>query len=203
MVCILGDGATSKGDFQEALTMAGVWRPPLVMLIANNQWAISVPRAAQCAAETLAQKSIAAGIAGEQVDGNDAIAVRDRVATALERARAGDGATVIEALTYRLSDHTTSDDARRYRDDTEVSEHWHDDPVARLRAYMTGLAAWSREDEEHVIADAAAEMEAAAATWLGSSRQPVTAMFDFLFQTLPSRLAAQRAQVVAEENGDV
>jgi 2-oxoisovalerate dehydrogenase E1 component alpha subunit len=203
VVCILGDGATSKGDFQEALTMAGVWRLPLVMLIANNQWAISVPRAAQCAAETLAQKSIAAGIAGEQVDGNDAIAVRDRVAAALERARAGDGATVIEALTYRLSDHTTSDDARRYRDDTEVSEHWHDDPVARLRAYMTGLAAWSRADEEHVIADAAAEMEAAAATWLGSSRQPAAAMFDFLFQTLPSPLAAQRAQVVAEENGDV
>jgi hypothetical protein len=84
VLCILGDGATSKGDFQEALTFAGVWRLPLVMLINNNQWAISVPCAAQCAAETLAQKSIAAGLPGEQVDGNDVIAVRDRVGAALE-----------------------------------------------------------------------------------------------------------------------
>jgi len=87
VLCILGDGATSKGDFHEALTFAGVWRLPLVMLINNNQWAISVPRAAQCAAETLAQKSLAAGLPGEQVDGNDVIAVRDRVGAALERAR--------------------------------------------------------------------------------------------------------------------
>ena len=202
VLCILGDGATSKGDFHEALTFAGVWRLPLVMLINNNQWAISVPRAAQCAAETLAQKSIAAGLPGEQVDGNDVIAVRERVGAALERARAGDGATVIEALTYRLSDHTTSDDSRRYRDDAEVSERWHDDPVARLRAYMTGLAAWSRADEERVIADAAVEMEAAAATWLATTRQPVTTMFDFLFARFPAPLANQRAEAVAEENGD-
>jgi len=202
VVCILGDGATSKGDFHEALTFAGVWRLPLVMLINNNQWAISVPRAAQCAAETLAQKSIAAGLPGEQVDGNDVIAVRDRVSAALERARRGEGATVIEALTYRLSDHTTSDDARRYRDDAEVTAHWQDDPVARLRAYMTRTAAWSRADEERAAADATAEMEAAAATWLASTRQPAAAMFDFLFATLPAPLAAQRAEVLAEANGD-
>jgi 2-oxoisovalerate dehydrogenase E1 component alpha subunit len=109
---------------------------------------------------------------------------------------------VIEVLTYRLSDHTTSDDARRYRDDVEVSERWHDDPVARLRAYMTGLAAWTRTDEERVIADAAAEMEAAAATWLAAMRQPVATMFDFLFATLPVPLASQRAEAVAEKNGD-
>ena len=203
VLCILGDGATSKGDFHEALTFAGVWRLPLVMLINNNQWAISVPRSAQCAAETLAQKSIAAGISGEQVDGNDVIAVRDRVGAALERARAGDGATVIEALTYRQSDHTTSDDARRYRDDAEVSEHWHDDPVARLRTYMTDQALWTRADEEGLIAGVAAEMDAAAAVWLASSPQPVSAMFDFLFAALPAPLAAQRAEAVAEGNGDV
>lgn len=201
VVCILGDGATSKGDFHEALTLAGVWRLPMVMLIANNQWAISVPRAAQCAAETLAQHCIGVGLPGEQVDGNDVLAVHDRVAAALTRARDGGGATVIEAVTYRLSDHTTSDDARRYRDDAEVSEHWHEDPIARLRQYLLGLGAWSRQDEERTIAGAAAEMEEAAASWLNSSPQPVTAMFDFLFATLPTQLAVQRARLVARDAG--
>ena len=120
-VCVGGDGATSKGDFYEAINIAGVWRLPVVFVIANNQWAISVPRSAQSAAETLAQKAIAAGIPGEQVDGNDVIAVREASERALARARAGEGATLIEALTYRLADHTTADDARRYREDTEVS----------------------------------------------------------------------------------
>ncbi len=105
-VCMFGDGATSKGDVAEALNMAGVWKPPVVFVVSNNGWAISVPRAKQSAAAMLAQKAIAAGIAAEQVDGNDVIAVRFVVGRALERARAGGGPAVIEAITYRLSDHT-------------------------------------------------------------------------------------------------
>src|SRR5208282_5460892 len=108
----------------EALNFAGVWRLPLVFVIANNQWAISVPLHRQTAAQTLAQKAIAAGIPGEQVDGNDVIAVRAVVGAALERARTGEGAHVVEAVTYRLGDHTTSDDASRYRADAEVTPHW-------------------------------------------------------------------------------
>ena len=202
VLSIIGDGATSKGDFYEALNVAGVWRLPLVVLISNNQWAISVPRSAQSAAATLAQKAIAAGIPGEQVDGNDVIAVRACVARALARARSGDGASLIEALTYRLSDHTTSDDARRYRDDAEVSAHWHGEPIARLRQYLVSQGVWTRDDEEQVLARAAAEIDRAAEAYLATPPQPVSAMFDHLFAKLPASLAAQRARAVAEAADD-
>jgi pyruvate dehydrogenase E1 component alpha subunit len=201
-LCIVGDGATSKGDFYEALNMAGVWHLPLVVLINNNEWAISVPRSVQTAAETLAQKAIAAGIPGEQVDGNDVIAVRDGVERALRRARSGGGASVIEALTYRLSDHTTADDARRYRDDAEVSAHWHGEPVARLRQYLVSRGVWIRNDEEKARARATAEIERAADTYLATPPQPIAAMFDYMFAELPSSLIAQRAQAIAEAEGN-
>ena len=112
-VCVAGDGATSKGDYYEALNVAGAWRLPAVFVVTNNEWAISLPRSGQTAAATLAQKAIAAGFAGEQVDGNDVIAVRDAVQRALSHARDGAGPHLIEALTYRLSDHTTADNASR------------------------------------------------------------------------------------------
>src|SRR5687767_4363155 len=111
VVCALGDGATSKGDFYEAINAAGVWQLPLVFVVSNNRWAISVPRAKQSATTTLAQKAIAAGMPALQVDGNDVIALRHAMDEALARARVGTGPTLIEALTYRLSDHTTADDA--------------------------------------------------------------------------------------------
>lgn len=201
-LCILGDGGTSKGDFYEALNVAGVWRLPLVVLIANNQWAISVPRSSQSAAKTLAQKAIAAGIPGEQVDGNDVIAVRERVAQALDTARAGGGASVIEALTYRLGDHTTADDARRYRDDREVTERWHAEPIARLRQYLVKQDVWNRASEEHLLETITAEIDQAVAAYLATARQPAASMFDFLFAKLPDALANQRAQALAEEAGD-
>jgi pyruvate dehydrogenase E1 component alpha subunit len=101
----------------------------------------------QTGAQTLAQKAIAAGIPGEQVDGNDIIAVSEAARRAIETARAGGGAAVIEALTYRLGDHTTVDDARRYREDSEVSRHWELEPIARVRKYLTDLGAWNKADE--------------------------------------------------------
>ncbi len=201
-LCIIGDGATSKGDFYEALNVAGVWQLPLVVLISNNQWAISMPRSAQSAAQTLGQKAIAAGISGEQVDGNDVIAVRACVARALTKARAGGGASLIEALTYRLSDHTTADDARRYRDDAEVSAHWRGEPVARLRVYLVSQGAWTRDDEEQALARATAEIDQAAEAYLATPPQPVSAMFDHLFGELPHSLVEQRSRVVVEAGGD-
>jgi pyruvate dehydrogenase E1 component alpha subunit len=201
VLCVLGDGATSKGDFYEALNIAGVWRLPLVMLVNNNGWAISVPRAAQSAAETLAQKAVAAGLPGEQVDGNDAIAVRDRVAHALARARGGEGPTLIEAVTYRLADHTTADDARRYRDDAEVSAHWKTEPVARLRAFLVERKLWSAHDEEQALEAVASEMDEAAQAYLATPPQSITSSFDHLFARLPAPLAAQRAEASALEAG--
>jgi pyruvate dehydrogenase E1 component alpha subunit len=200
-VCVFGDGATSKGDVYEAMNLAGVWQLPLVFVVNNNGWAISIPRQAQTAAETLAQKAIAAGFTGEQVDGNDVIAVRHATEQALARARAGDGPHLIEALTYRLTDHTTADDATRYRDDADVSAHWKEDPVARLRQYLTANAGWTREDEETLISACAEKVEAATEAYLASEPQPPTAMFDHLYAELPAELTEQR-QAAAQQDAD-
>lgn len=196
-LCVIGDGGTSRGDFMEAMNAAGVWALPVVYVVNNNGWAISVPRARQSAARTLAQKAIAAGMPGEQVDGNDVVAVRDRVAAALERARHGHGPTLIEALTYRLSDHTTSDDASRYRDDAEVSARWADEPVRRLRDWLAGRQWWSKDDEEALAAACTADVEEAAAAYLATPPQPPEAMFDYLFAELPAPLRDQRTRLLA------
>lgn len=197
-VCIFGDGATSRGDVYEAMNAAGVWRLPVVFVCADNQWAISVPRSAQTAAETLAQKAIACGFAGVQVDGNDVVAVREVVGEAIERARDGGGPTFVEASTYRLSDHTTADDARRYRSDEEVSAAWKREPVARLRGFMAFRGWWSKEDEERLVEELTAELDAAVEVYLRLEPQTPEAMFDFLHAELPEPLRAQRAEFHAE-----
>ena len=191
-VCVFGDGATSKGDVAEALNMAGVWHLPAVFVVNNNRWAISLPLSKQTAAETLAQKAIAAGFDGEQVDGNDVIAVREAVARALAKARAGGGPHLIEALTYRLGDHTTADDASRYRDSSEVSAHWPEDPIARLRSHLVDNGMWNKADEERLRAETAATIEAAVQHYLAIPPQPPEAMFDFTYASLPKDLADQR-----------
>src|SRR5947209_8413781 len=142
-VCMFGDGATSKGDVWEAMNFAGVHKLPVVFVVVNNQWAISVPLRLQTASETLAQKAIAAGFSGEQVDGNDVIAVRAAAEEAIKHARAGEGPRLIEAVTYRLGDHTTADDAARYRPTEEVQAHWKAEPIARLRSYLVSQNVWS------------------------------------------------------------
>jgi 2-oxoisovalerate dehydrogenase E1 component alpha subunit len=192
-VCVLGDGATSKGDVYEAMNLAGVWRLPLVFVINNNLWAISVPRERQTAAETLAQKAEACGFPGCQVDGNDVIAVRHGMERALATAREGGGPTLIEAVTYRLSDHTTADDASRYRDDETVGKHWKEEPLIRLRLYLSQAGYWDKDDEESLLETCGQEVEAAADRYLATAPQPPTAMFDHLFAELPQDLAKQRA----------
>jgi 2-oxoisovalerate dehydrogenase E1 component subunit alpha len=191
-VCVFGDGATSKGDVAEALNTAGVWQLPVVFVINNNRWAISVPLAHQTAAETLAQKAIAAGIEGEQVDGNDVIAVREAVSRALARARSGGGPHLIEALTYRLGDHTTADDASRYRNGSEVSARWAEEPIARLRNYLVAEGMWGKADEEQLLAEITLTIERAAEAYLATPPQSPEAIFDFTYATLPSDLAEQR-----------
>lgn len=191
-VCVFGDGATSKGDVAEALNMAGAWKVPAVFVVNNNGWAISVPLAKQTAAATLAQKAVAAGIPGEQVDGNDVIAVRAATERALARARNGDGPALIEAVTYRLSDHTTADDASRYRDDAEVSRHWPAEPVARLRSYLTKSGLWDKEREEQLLQDCAHAVETAAADYLAAPPPSPASMFDCTFAEPSADLLSQR-----------
>jgi pyruvate dehydrogenase E1 component alpha subunit len=197
-VAVFGDGATSKGDVYEAMNVAGTWQLPVVFVATNNQWAISVPRSAQTAADTLAQKAIGVGLEGRQVDGNDVIAMRQIIRDALDKARSGGGATLIEALTYRLADHTTADDASRYRDDDEVATHWKEEPIARLRNYLTAAHSWSKAEEETLIEACTAEIEQATAAYLAEPAEPPEAMFDHLYAELPSALDAQRNAVLAE-----
>jgi 2-oxoisovalerate dehydrogenase E1 component alpha subunit len=198
-VCIFGDGATSKGDVAEALNMAGVWAVPAVFVINNNGWAISVPVKKQTAAQTLAQKAIAAGIPGEQVDGNDVIAVRAAVAQAIERADRGAGSTLIEATTYRLSDHTTADDASRYRDDSEVSLHWQSDPLVRLRNHMTQAAVWDRPKEDALLRECSTAVEKAAEEYLATPPQSAETIFDYVYARAPGDISDQRAAIVPQK----
>ena len=199
VVCALGDGATSKGDFYEGMNAAGAWRLPLVFLVSNNQWAISVPRAQQSAAQTLAQKGIAAGIPAEQVDGNDVVAVREAMERALERARNGGGPALVEALTYRLSDHTTADDASRYRSADEVADAWKREPVLRLRNYLTGSGSWDKAREEALVRDCNERVQAAVQEYLDTPMPVPADMFEHLYATLPPALEAQRIEALGPQ----
>lgn len=200
-VCIFGDGGSSKGDFYEGMNIAGAWQLPLVLMINNNQWAISVPRQLQSAAQTLAQKAIAAGIEGRQVDGNDVIAVRQVTQEALDKARAGHGPTLIEAISYRLGDHTTADDATRYRDAETVNQQWQIEPIVRLRNYLVRAGAWDKEREERLTRECAEQVNQAVEDYLAVPPPPPEHMFDHLYAALPKALENQRAQALHFASG--
>jgi pyruvate dehydrogenase E1 component alpha subunit len=197
VVCAVGDGATSKGDFYEGMNAAGAWHLPVVFLVTNNQWAISVPRRAQTAAQTLAQKGLAAGIPSEQVDGNDLIAMREAMDRVLTKAREGGGPALIEALTYRLSDHTTADDASRYRSADEVADAWKREPVLRVRAYLTSAGAWDKGREEALQKECNERVQAAVQEYTDTPMPAPQAMFEHLYATFPPALESQRAELDA------
>ncbi len=188
----IGDGGTSEGAFYEALNLAGARSLPAVFVIVNNGWAISVPVAEQTAAKTLAQKAVAAGIPGVQVDGNDVFAVREVVSRALEDARAGAGPTLVEALTYRLSDHTTADDASRYRSDLEVKEAWKSEPLIRIRQFVLKTGIWDPAQERALQQDCARQVDAAVGEYLAAPKPVTDAMFEHLFANMPAHLVEQR-----------
>jgi pyruvate dehydrogenase E1 component alpha subunit len=201
---LLGDGATSEGDTHEALNFAAVWRAPVVFLVQNNGYAISVPLAKQTAAPSLAYKGVGYGTRSLLVDGNDAAAVYAAVRDALDRGRAGEGPTLIEALTYRVEAHTNADDAGRYRDADEVDRWLARDPIARLEAYLRAAGA---------LDDAAAERLAVEAERLAADvrarlgAEPAAepdALFAHVYAEPTRALRAQREQLRAErdQSGD-
>src|SRR6266568_6673279 len=194
-VCLLGDGATSKGDLWEAMNFAGVWKLPVLFVINNKQWAIAVPLKLQTVSQTLAQKAIAAGFSGEQVDGNDVIAVRAAAEEAIAAARIGNGPCLIEAVTYRLGDHTTADDAARYRPPEEVQARWKEEPIARLRAYLVSRKAWGKSQEEQLSAECQERVEAAVERYLATGPRAPQTMFDHLYAELPAVYAGQRQEL--------
>ncbi|RDI38961.1 pyruvate dehydrogenase (acetyl-transferring) E1 component subunit alpha [Aquicella lusitana] len=187
-----GEGATSQGDFYEAMNVAGVWKLPVVFAVCNNQWAISVPRQAQTAAHTIAQKAIAAGFVGEQVDGNDVIAVSHRIAEALKNAREKHEPRLIELVCYRQHDHTTADDASRYESKDIRPKEWKKEPVARLRHYLEKKGEWNEQQEEALQTECAAEVDKAVEEYLSISPQPLESMFDYLYAELPETYRQQR-----------
>jgi pyruvate dehydrogenase E1 component alpha subunit len=186
-----GEGATSQGDFYEPMNLAGVVKAPVIFFCQNNNWAISTPRHLQTAARTIAQKAIAAGIPGIQVDGNDLLAVYEVTRQAVGRARHGDGPTLIEGVTYRLGIHTTADDSSRY-EPPEYREQWRDrDPVLRLQRYLERRGQWSEAIGQTMEADIKTQLDAA---WEEAQRVPVSLVEESLthmFAEMTPRLRRQ------------
>lgn len=199
VVVTCGDGATSQGDFYEAINVAGAWKLPVVFVICNNQWAISVPRRAQTAAATLAQKAIAAGLTGEQIDGNDIIAVQYRMAEALKKAREDHEPRLLEMLCYRQSDHTTADDASRYEPKTARETEWKKEPILRLRRYLEQQGVWNEKQEDALQAECAITVDQSVNDYLSAPPQSPETMLDYLYATLPVSYREQRDALVAME----
>lgn len=187
-----GDGATSEGDFHEAMNFASVLKAPAVFVCQNNKWAISVPTSKQSASETFAQKALAYGMPTIQVDGNDVLAVYKACRDMVKHAREGKGPGFVEALTYRLADHTTADDASRYRPPGELEQARRQDPFVRLRKYLTAAGLWDdkRQAEAQERAKKIVREVIGAAT--GIAKPSPTDMFDHCFAELPPQLLVQR-----------
>jgi 2-oxoisovalerate dehydrogenase E1 component alpha subunit len=197
-VTCIGEGGTSEGDFYEAINVAGAWHLPIVFVVNNNRWAISVPLSKQTACQSIAQKAIAAGFNGVQVDGNDVIACRDVVMDAVEKARLGGGPTLIEAMTYRLCDHTTADDATRYQPACEVDEAQVKEPIGRLRHFLVKEKLWDDEQEKQLLNECNELVQQQVDEYLNRPAQTVNTAFDYHYASLPDYLIEQRAIAMEE-----
>lgn len=197
-VAFAGDGATSEGDVHEALNFAAVFTAPCVFYVQNNQWAISVPLRKQTAAASLAHKAIGYGMPGIRVDGNDPLACYAVMAEAAERARNGGGPTLIEAVTYRLGPHTTSDDPTRYRSTAELDQWTALDPLPRYRSYLRTIGVWSQRLQDRVEAEAErARTELREAT-VGAPDADIDEVFTAVYAEITPDLRQQRAELRAE-----
>jgi pyruvate dehydrogenase E1 component alpha subunit len=195
-ITYFGDGATSEGDFHEAMNFAAVFTVPCVFFCQNNGWAISLPRSMQTRSDTIAQKAIAYGMPGVQVDGNDLFAVYQATGEALARARAGNGPTLIEAVTYRVGPHTISDDPSRYRDPAETEEWKRRDPLERVRVFLSEREAWTSEWQSQIEEEASGEIERAVMLAEGLAAPTTGDMFQGMFESMPAHLVSQQDQAV-------
>ena len=192
VLVFFGDGGTSTGDFHVAMNFAGVFRTPTVFLLNNNQWAISLPVAKQTAATTLADKAIAYGFDGVRVDGMDALAVYRATRDAATTAHQGGGPTLVEAVTYRLGPHSSSDDPSRYRDETEVAIWRARDPIARFRRYLEHARLWDETREAALEQEIGDEITRAVQEAERAPPPSVDTLFSDVFAVTSAQLAAQR-----------
>lgn len=197
-VGVCGDGATSEGDFNEALNFAGVFKAPAVMVVVNNGWAISMPRRYQSAAKTLASRGVGFGVPAYVVDGNDVLAVYKLMSEAADRARAGDGPTLIECLTYRIGAHTTSDDPTRYVPREDLAYWKERDPITRFSRYLHDRAILDEDGEKQLIAEVEQQVADAVAADEAEPLPAPDVTFDLTFANLSPRLQKQRAEMQAE-----
>lgn len=197
-IVYFGDGATSEGDFHEGLNFAGVYKTPTVFVCQNNQYAISTPRSHQTASRTIAQKAVAYGFPGIQVDGNDVLAMRVATKEAVERARRGEGPTLIESYTYRLGDHTTSDDATRYRKEIELREWEEKDPIKRFKIYLENKGIWNEKLEKEALSEAQKTVDEEVAKAESYPVPTVEDLFRFTFKELSSELVEQMEDLKKE-----
>ncbi len=196
VIVYVGDGGTSEGDFYEAMNFSGVLKIPLVIIVENNQWAISVPRSKQSAASTLAQKAVAAGIPGVQVDGNDVLAVYKAVSDAI--ASSSTGPTLIECVTYRMSMHTTADDPTKYRPEQDLEEWKKKDPIDRLRKYLVAKGLWDDSKEKAMADEQLAAINDAVKKAEEFKPDPAS-MFENVYSYIPEVLAEEYNE--SKENG--
>jgi pyruvate dehydrogenase E1 component alpha subunit len=194
VMTFFGDGATSEGDFHEGLNFAAVFQSPVVFVCQNNHWAISVPLSRQTRSQTLAQKAVAYGMPGVQVDGNDVLAVYVAAKEAVDRARKGQGPTFIECVTYRLMMHTTADDPKRYRSDEEVQQWKVKDPIVRYQNYLSGKKILDAERIEEMEKEIQSEIQAAIdnAEKMAKTLGNPLDMFDNCFEQMPPHLISQK-----------
>lgn len=204
VLCYCGEGGTSEGDFHESMNFAGVYKLPVVFLIQNNQWAISVPRDKQTASETIAQKALAYGFDGIQVDGNDPLAVYAATREAVDKAKKDGGPTLIEAVTYRLSVHTTADDPTKYRSDDEVKKWEKLDPIPRFQKYLLDRKVLTQKLVEEIETDVQAKVAEAVERYEAKREVNPLDCFDYMYATLPPELQVQRdefAECLNREGG--
>lgn len=195
-VGVCGDGATSEGDFNEALNFAGVFQAPVVLIVQNNGWAISVPRKKQSAAPSFAARGAGFGVPARLVDGNDILAVYDAVSQAVERARSGQGPTLIETLTYRIGAHTTADDPTRYRDAAEIAEWQAKDPIARFQTFLLERDLLNQHEIEQMLAGIEEEINEAVEAAESTPDMAPDSFFDYATAELTPRLQEQRADLL-------
>jgi pyruvate dehydrogenase E1 component alpha subunit len=195
-VGVCGDGATSEGDVSEALNFAGVFQAPVVLVVQNNGWAISVPRKKQSAAQSFASRGVGFGIPSELVDGNDILAVYDVMSKAVERARTGQGPTLIETLTYRIGAHTTADDPTRYRDAAEIAEWQRKDPIARFQKFLLDRDMLSENEIEKMLAGIEEEINQAVEVAESTPDMAPDSFFDYMSAELTPRLQEQRTDLL-------
>jgi pyruvate dehydrogenase E1 component alpha subunit/2-oxoisovalerate dehydrogenase E1 component alpha subunit len=198
----MGDGATSEADFHVAMNFAGVFKPPVVLICQNNQWAISVPSALQTASETIAVKGLAYGLDSVRVDGNDVLAVYAAARAAGEKARRGGGPTFIECLTYRVSAHTSSDDPSRYRDES-VTLEWRTkkDPIARMSSFLQEKGWLSADAQTRLATEVEAEVRDAIGAEEGAPPPPLETLVTDVFEQVPWHLREQIVQI-QQQKGD-